>query len=206
MSGNGQTELAEVICALRGLESGSITVDGSGIASMSVRAVTDLGVGHIPEDRIGTGMVLSASVKDNAVLHNYWTEQFAQGLTLNRQGVIDFARRLVEAARVQTRSIFATAGQLSGGNQQRLVARREALAADRLLVAAHPHQGARRERGPGGQIDDPQQARQWLRGAVDLGRPRRSAVDERPDRRDLRGPDHGRVRGGRKPTESTSAC
>ena len=141
VSGNGQTELAEVICSLRDLESGSITVDGADIGSMSVRAVTDLGVGHIPEDRVGMGMVLSAPVKNNAVLHNYWTEPFAQGLTLDRQEVIDFAKRLVESARVQTRSVFATAGQLSGGNQQRLVARREALAADQLLVAAHPTRG-----------------------------------------------------------------
>ena len=141
VSGNGQTELAEVICGLRGLESGAITVDGADITSMSVRAVTDIGVGHIPEDRIGMGMVLSAPVKDNAVLHSYWTEQFSQGLNLNRQSVIDFAKKLVETARVQTRSVFATAGQLSGGNQQRLVARREALAADRLLVAAHPTRG-----------------------------------------------------------------
>ncbi len=141
VSGNGQTELAEVISALRGLESGSITVDGAEVASLSVRAVTDLGVGHIPEDRIGMGMVASAPVKDNAVLHSYWTPQFSRGLALNRQSVIDFAKRLVAEARVQTRSVFATAGQLSGGNQQRLVARREALVADRLLVAAHPTRG-----------------------------------------------------------------
>ena len=141
VSGNGQTELAEVICALRGLRSGSITVEGADVASMSVRAVTDLGVGHIPEDRIGMGMVLSAPVKDNAVLHNYWTDEFSQGLKLKRQGVIDFARKLVEDARVQTRSVFSSAGHMSGGNQQRLVARREALAAERLLVAAHPTRG-----------------------------------------------------------------
>ncbi len=141
VSGNGQSELAEVICALRPLQSGSITLDGADLASLSVRAVTDIGVGHIPEDRIGMGMVLSAPVKDNAVLHNYWTEEFSQGLTLDRQGVINFAKQLVETARVQTRSVFSTAGQMSGGNQQRLVARREALAADRLLVAAHPTRG-----------------------------------------------------------------
>ena len=141
VSGNGQTELAEVICSLRAIESGTIRLDGTGLDSLSVRSVTDLGVGHIPEDRIGMGMVLSAPVKDNAVLHNYWTGEFSQGLTLNRQGVIDFARKLVEVARVQTRSVFSSAGQMSGGNQQRLVARREALAADRLLVAAHPTRG-----------------------------------------------------------------
>ena len=141
VSGNGQTELAEVVCSLRPMSSGTITLDGADLGSLSVRAVTDMGVGHIPEDRIGMGMVLSAPVKDNAVLHNYWTDEFSQGLTLNRQGVIDFAKGLVEAARVQTRSVFTTAGQMSGGNQQRLVARREALAADRLLVAAHPTRG-----------------------------------------------------------------
>ena len=55
--------------------------------------------------------------------------------------MIDFAKKLVEAGRVQTRSIFATAGQMSGGNQQRLAARREALVADRVLIAAHPTRG-----------------------------------------------------------------
>ncbi len=141
VSGNGQTELAEVICALRALESGAVTLDGTDITGRSVRAITDMGVGHIPQDRIGVGMVASAPVKDNAVLHNYWTEPFCKGVKLDRHGVIDFAKRLVETARVQTRSVFATAGQLSGGNQQRLVARREALVADRVLVAAHPTRG-----------------------------------------------------------------
>lgn len=141
VSGNGQTELAEVISALRPVDAGTITVDGVDVTNGSVRAITDMGVGHIPEDRIGVGMVASAPVKDNAVLRNYWTDELSTGLTLNRQGVIDFAKRLVEAARVQTRSIFATAGQMSGGNQQRLVARREALVADRVLIAAHPTRG-----------------------------------------------------------------
>ena len=141
VSGNGQSELAEVVCALRPTQSGAITLDGTDLAARSVRAVTDLGVGHIPEDRIGMGMVPSAAVKDNAVLHNYWTDEFSKGLKLDRNRVISFAKDLVATARVQTRSVFTTAGQMSGGNQQRLVARREALAADRLLVAAHPTRG-----------------------------------------------------------------
>ncbi|MFV2039630.1 MAG: ATP-binding cassette domain-containing protein, partial [Acidimicrobiales bacterium] len=141
VSGNGQTELSEVVAAMRRVQSGSIRVGGEEITNASVRRVTNLGVGHIPEDRIGVGMVASAPVKDNAVLHNYWGDELCHGITLSRQGVIDFAEKLVEAARVQTRSVFATAGQMSGGNQQRLVARREALVADRVLIAAHPTRG-----------------------------------------------------------------
>ena len=141
VSGNGQSELAEVVSSMRSIDSGTITIDGSDVANGSVRATTDLGVGHIPEDRIGVGMVGSAAVKDNAVLRNYWTDELSSGFTLSRQGVIDYATRLVEAARVQTRSVFATAGQMSGGNQQRLVARREAMVAERLLIAVHPTRG-----------------------------------------------------------------
>lgn len=141
VSGNGQTELSEVVSALRRVESGRIEVAGVDVTNSSVRAVTDLGVGHIPEDRIGVGMVASAPVKDNAVLRNYWRDELSQGINLNRQAVIDFAKRMVEVGRVQTRSVFATAGQMSGGNQQRLVARREALVATTALIAAHPTRG-----------------------------------------------------------------
>ena len=141
VSGNGQTELAEVISALRTVEEGTIKVGGVDVTNMTVRAVTDYGVGHIPEDRIGVGMVASAPVKDNAVLRNYWKPELSSGIKLSRQAVVDFAERLVKLARVQTRSVMATAGQMSGGNQQRLVARREALVADRVLIAAHPTRG-----------------------------------------------------------------
>jgi len=141
VSGNGQTELAEVICAVRRVESGTISIDGEQIANRSARKVIDLGVGHISEDRIATGMVASAPVTDNAILHNYWGDELSDGLTLDRQGVVTFAKKLVETARVQTRSVFTTAGQMSGGNQQRLVAGREALVARTALIASHPTRG-----------------------------------------------------------------
>lgn len=141
VSGNGQTELAQVITGLRPLTLGSIHLDGVEISRKSVRNIADLGVGHIPEDRIGVGMVASAPVKDNAALRSYWGPELSSGIRLRRDAVVEFAERMVEAGRVRTRSVFATAGQMSGGNQQRLVARREALVASRVLVAAHPTRG-----------------------------------------------------------------
>ncbi len=141
VSGNGQTELAEVISGMRRADSGSVIVEGKDVTGRSVRAITDRGVGHIPEDRIGVGLVPSLPVKDNAVLRSYWNTGLSSGVVLDRNAVVDFAKKLVSAARVQTRSVFTPAGQLSGGNQQRLVARREALVADRVLVASHPTRG-----------------------------------------------------------------
>lgn len=141
VSGNGQTELAEVITGMRPSESGSITIAGVDVSNASTRHIANLGVGHIPEDRIGVGMVASASVKDNAILRHYRTAGLASRLFLRSEPVLEFAKGIVETGRVQTRSIMTPASQLSGGNQQRLVARREALVAQRLLVAAHPTRG-----------------------------------------------------------------
>ncbi len=141
VSGNGQSELAQVLTGLRPMTSGSVLLDGIDISTESVRSIADRGVGQIPEDRIGVGLVASAPVKDNAVLRSYWRPELSSGVTLKRDAVVSFAERMVEAGKVRTRSVHATAGQMSGGNQQRLVARREAMVASRVLVAAHPTRG-----------------------------------------------------------------
>jgi general nucleoside transport system ATP-binding protein len=141
VSGNGQTELAEVVTGMRPSESGSITIMGVDVSKASTRHIANLGVGHIPEDRIGVGMVAASSVKDNAILRHYRTAGLSSKQFLRRDRVLEFAKDIVKIGRVQTRSLQTPAGQLSGGNQQRLVARRESLVAQRLLVAAHPTRG-----------------------------------------------------------------
>ena len=141
VSGNGQTELAEVVTGMRPSESGSITIMGVDVSKASTRHIANLGVGHIPEDRIGVGMVAASSVKDNAILRHYRTAALSSKQFLRRDRVLEFAKDIVKTGRVQTRSLQTPAGQLSGGNQQRLVARRESLVAQRLLVAAHPTRG-----------------------------------------------------------------
>jgi len=141
VSGNGQSELAEVVCGLRRVESGRITVDGVDVTGASPRRVAAAGVGYIPEDRVGVGLVGAASVRDNAVLRHYRTPALSTRLAIKRAAVVAFARSLVERARVQTRSLDSPAGMLSGGNQQRLVAHREAMLAERVFVATHPTRG-----------------------------------------------------------------
>ena len=80
-------------------------VAGIDVTRGSTREIAELGVGHIPEDRIGVGMAGSASVRDNAILRHYRTPELSSGYRLKRPSIIDFATRLVEAGRVQTRSI-----------------------------------------------------------------------------------------------------
>jgi simple sugar transport system ATP-binding protein len=141
VSGNGQTELAEVIAGLRPIEEGRVIVDGADLARSSSRRIADAGVGHIPEDRLGVGLVRTAQVRDNAVLRSYWSKEHSGRIMLRRGRIAEFARKLVDAARVQTPSIHSPAGYLSGGNQQRLIAGREALVAERVFIANQPTRG-----------------------------------------------------------------
>jgi len=83
----------------------------------------------------------NASVADNAVLRHYRRDEFSTGLGLDRTAVAVFAERLVASGRVRTRSLDGTVGELSGGNQQRLLAHREAAVADRVMVVSHPTRG-----------------------------------------------------------------
>lgn len=141
VSGNGQSELAEVITGLRRVEAGKVLIAGKDVTGRPPAQFSGAGVGHMPEDRIGMALVASASVRRNAVLRHYRGNALSSRLSLRRGAVRGFADDLVRQARVQVRNAAAPIAQLSGGNQQRLVAHREALVAEKLLVAVHPTRG-----------------------------------------------------------------
>jgi len=141
VSGNGQSELAEVLTGLRRVHAGDVVVAGRQLTNASPRRFADAGVGSIPEDRIGTGLVRSASVRDNAVLRHYRNRELSGPLMLKRPAIVEFAQRLITKARVQTPSLDSTTSILSGGNQQRLIVHREALVARVAFVAVHPSRG-----------------------------------------------------------------
>ncbi len=141
VSGNGQTELAEIVTGIRAVDAGRVRVGGVDLTGAPPRRFVDAGLGHIPEDRVGVGLVRSAQVRDNAVLRHYRQSELSSRVALKRGPIAEFARRLVGSARVQTRTIHSPVGHLSGGNQQRLIAGREAWVARRVFVASQPTRG-----------------------------------------------------------------
>jgi len=141
VSGNGQSELAEVLTGLRPVDGGEVVVSGQRLTHAGSRRFADAGVGNIPEDRIGTGLVRSAPVLDNAILRHYRSPELSGRVALKRRATVEFARRLVEKARVRTPSLHSMTSILSGGNQQRLIVHREALVATSAFVAMHPSRG-----------------------------------------------------------------
>jgi simple sugar transport system ATP-binding protein len=143
VDGNGQTELIYGITGLAPVESGSIKVNGKDISRMTVKERIEAGVGHIPEDRHRHGLVLDFSVAENAVLKNYDKPPYSSPL-----GVLDFQKINVHAADlIEQYDIRAgegpamKAGNMSGGNQQKVIIAREIDLSPDVLVVAQPTRG-----------------------------------------------------------------
>jgi simple sugar transport system ATP-binding protein len=141
VEGNGQTELLEVILGLLEPISGMIRLDGIDVQSWSVQRRRDAGIGYIPADRQHDGLMLTATVWENAALGHQ------RSLPASKRGLIErdllrlHASRIIKEFDVRTPSVDTVALALSGGNQQKLVVGREMLAMPRVLIAAHPTRG-----------------------------------------------------------------
>ncbi|MEZ4667078.1 MAG: ABC transporter ATP-binding protein [Anaerolineae bacterium] len=141
VQGNGQTELVEAITGLRKIESGHVSINHNTTSHATPRAITEIGVAHVPEDRRKNGMVASFPIKDNLVLQTYYIGPFSVGIIANEKAKEENARALVKKFDVRTPSIYANMSTLSGGNQQKAIIAREFSRPTHLLIAAQPTRG-----------------------------------------------------------------
>jgi len=141
VAGNGQRELSHVLTGLLPASAGRILLDGRDATRADPAAFARAGVGHIPEDRLGSGLAPSLSVADNAVLREYARPPVTRGFRFSARRAVELARAIAEAAAVRVPDFAMPVRNLSGGNQQRLVARREMRVAEKVLVAAYPSRG-----------------------------------------------------------------
>jgi simple sugar transport system ATP-binding protein len=141
VQGNGQTELTETIVGLRRPVAGSITLDGKELVGRGVSDVLAAGVGYVPEDRSTDGIVGTFSVEENLVLDLFDRPPYSRGGALNRAAIRDNAEQRVVEFDVRTQTVEVPAGNLSGGNQQKVVLAREMSRPLRLLIASQPTRG-----------------------------------------------------------------
>jgi simple sugar transport system ATP-binding protein len=141
VQGNGQTELVEALAGLRYPVAGSLTLQGTDVTRATPRQLTARGVAHIPEDRHTHGMVESYSIADNLVLNTYQQPPFAHRMVRHATAIAAHAARLIQAFDIRAPHPAVPAGNLSGGNQQKMVIARECSRPLTLLIAAQPTRG-----------------------------------------------------------------
>jgi simple sugar transport system ATP-binding protein len=141
VAGNGQRELSQVLTGVRPTRGGEITVNGMAMAGHKAGEFAAAGIGHIPEDRLHSGLAPALSITANAVMREYFKPPVTKAGFYSPKAADGLAREIAAAAAVAIPDFGMPIRNLSGGNQQRLVARREMRIADRILVAAYPSRG-----------------------------------------------------------------
>ena len=142
VDGNGQTELVEILTGLKKADAGEITMLGQSIYNKTPKEIFTHGVSSIPADRQKHGLVLDFSVEDNLILQHFDEAPFSNYGILNRKKIKEYATYLIENFDVRPRgSEEKPAGQLSGGNQQKVIIAREVTNDKELLIAVNPTRG-----------------------------------------------------------------
>ncbi|ATP39409.1 heme ABC transporter ATP-binding protein [Solibacillus sp. R5-41] len=142
IDGNGQSELIEAITGLRKVKSGKISLNGKDITGLKPRKITELGIGHIPQDRHKHGLVLDFPIGHNIALQTYYKEPISKGGIMNYKKINEKARQVIEEFDVRTgQGEMTPARALSGGNQQKAIIGREVDRNPDLLIAALPTRG-----------------------------------------------------------------
>ena len=141
VSGNGQRELAEALAGLRPVHSGNIALSGVDITDAGTAERIGLGLGFIPEDRLGMGLAPGLTLEDNLVLKSYRQPPHSRGMFLSAGSIRDNARDLVKRFDIRGGRTGLPVRLLSGGNLQRAILARELAHGPKALIASSPTRG-----------------------------------------------------------------
>ncbi|MEO0352648.1 MAG: ABC transporter ATP-binding protein [Cyanobacteria bacterium P01_A01_bin.15] len=135
VDGNGQRELADAIAGLLPAQKGSIKI-------FSSTTETETGpIAYIPEDRQKQGLVLGFSIARNLILKAFTRLPFCRWWLLQTRKINTHAERSIQTFDIRTTSQRLPVGQLSGGNQQKVILARELAGNPALIIAMQPTRG-----------------------------------------------------------------
>ncbi|BBE31000.1 sugar ABC transporter ATP-binding protein [Tepiditoga spiralis] len=141
VAGNGQTELVEALTGLRKKESGEYLYKGKDISHYTVKELRESNITHIPEDRFKYAMVKEYPNYYNMILGRHYKMPFARRGFLNNDIIQEYSQDLIKKFDVRPADASIKTGNLSGGNQQKVVIAREVSANPDFIVIAQPTRG-----------------------------------------------------------------
>jgi general nucleoside transport system ATP-binding protein len=144
VSGNGQSELLEVLAGIRAPTGGQFTVNGRVVTPQTPchpSAMRALGVAHIPEDRLRLGLVTAFAADETAVLGYQRDAAYSRCLLLIKRRLARHCTRLMEEFDVRPRAPSLRSANFSGGNQQKLIIARELAPEPTVLLIGQPTRG-----------------------------------------------------------------
>ena len=142
IEGNGQSELLEALTGLRPCATGTVTICDQNATGKDPGQIRALGLAHIPEDRLATGVSKDASVGDNLLMGRHRDKEYRGFAGYQKQSSIArYAESLFESFDIRGAGIDVAAGSLSGGNLQKVVVARECSFDTPVLIISQPTRG-----------------------------------------------------------------
>ena len=142
IEGNGQSELVEALTGMRSVKQGQIYICGQEASGRDPGEIRKMGLAHIPEDRISTGVAMPSSITDNMIIGKERRSEFSvKGIHLKRSSVARYARELFDKFDLRGAGVDTEVGSLSGGNMQKVVVAREFSLDTPVLIVAQPTRG-----------------------------------------------------------------
>ncbi|WP_325199395.1 sugar ABC transporter ATP-binding protein [Oscillibacter sp.] len=117
--GAGRTETVRAVFGADPIDGGKIYIKGKEVNVKSPKQAIAEGIALLTEDRKGQGLVLQESIRTNLVLSSL--KRYTTGLFLDEKRIQESGEGHIQTLRIKTPSIDEIVGQLSGGNQQKVV-------------------------------------------------------------------------------------
>ena len=137
--GSGRSESVRAIYAADKVTGGDIKVKGKKVKIGQPLQAMKLGIGYLPEDRKGDGIIADLSVRDNIILALQVMKGFFK--PFSRKQAEAFADEYIKALNIKTASTSTPIKSLSGGNQQKVILARWLLTHPEYLILDEPTRG-----------------------------------------------------------------
>lgn len=137
--GSGRSECVRAIFGADKKTAGTVSVGGKSAKIHKPLDAMKLGIGYLPEDRKGDGIVGDLSVRDNIILALQVMQGF--GRPISRSQAEKYADEYIKLLEIKTASADTPIKQLSGGNQQKVILARWLLTDPKYLILDEPTRG-----------------------------------------------------------------
>ena len=137
--GAGRTEIAETLFGLRNPTGGKILLDGEEVSIHSPYEAIERGISLVPEDRKGQGLVLGMNCRDNMTLPQ--VDDLKAGPFVAEGSEVAIFDQYRDKLDIRTPGWKQTVGNLSGGNQQKIVIGKWLSMHPNVLIVDEPTRG-----------------------------------------------------------------
>ena len=141
ISGNGQSELFQILSGEIISEKNSILLNGNPIGDLNPQQRREYLIAFSPEDRMEQAAIPQMKIFENVALNNFKSSNFFNNGLINEKKIKEHSKKILSDFSVNTNNVELKSQFLSGGNLQKLIMGRELITSPELLICFNPTWG-----------------------------------------------------------------